>query len=155
MPHYKVSYFFRIKYTKGKIRKILHQTTTLTVSDESKIGHVIGIHSNVSHLRHVDYKTVSLISMKEGLQSYYNINPEARELNNNSDNSDETLLSELLTSRELEILKLIAQGMTSITISKVLHVSIHTVRPHRKNILEKTGCSTAELISRCLIQGVI
>lgn len=154
MPHYKVSYFFRVKDTSGKIRKILHQTTTLTVSDESKIGHVIGIHTDVSHLKVADYRTVSLISMEEGLKSHYNIDPERREIKD-MDKADETLLSELLSSRELEIVKLIAQGMTSTLISKVLYVSIHTIRTHRKNILEKTRCSTAELISRCLIQGVI
>lgn len=154
MPHYKVTYFFRVRDSSGKIKKILHQVTTLTVSDESQIGHVIGIHTDVSHLKVADYKTVSLISMQEGLASYNNIDPDRKELKD-MNKTDDILLSALLSSRELEIVKLIAKGVSSSHISNGLHISIHTVRTHRKNILKKTGCTTAELISRCLIQGVI
>lgn len=42
-----------------------------------------------------------------------------------------------LTSREKEIIKLIARGQTSQQISEQLFISIHTVRTHRKNIWQK------------------
>jgi DNA-binding NarL/FixJ family response regulator len=46
---------------------------------------------------------------------------------------------ELLTSRELEVLKLIAEGHTSKDIASMLVISIKTVDRHRTNMLEKLG----------------
>jgi len=42
-----------------------------------------------------------------------------------------------LTKRELEILKLVNEGMLSKEISNQLSISIHTVNRHRQNIMEK------------------
>lgn len=42
-----------------------------------------------------------------------------------------------LTKREVEILKLVNEGMLSKEISNQLSISIHTVNRHRQNILEK------------------
>lgn len=48
----------------------------------------------------------------------------------------------LLTQRETEIIKLIAQEMTTAQISRQLFLSEHTVETHRKNIVRKTGAKT-------------
>lgn len=42
-----------------------------------------------------------------------------------------------LTKREKEILRLVAQGMTSDEIANAIHLSCHTVNTHRKNICKK------------------
>ncbi len=42
-----------------------------------------------------------------------------------------------LSEREIEILKLIANGSSSLKIADQLHISVHTVNSHRKNILKK------------------
>ncbi len=47
-----------------------------------------------------------------------------------------------LTSRELEILKLICDELTTADISKKLFISPRTVDTHRKNIIEKSGAKT-------------
>ncbi len=44
-----------------------------------------------------------------------------------------------LTERELEIIKLLKQGMDSKDMADHLHLSQHTVRNHRRNILKKTN----------------
>jgi DNA-binding NarL/FixJ family response regulator len=44
-----------------------------------------------------------------------------------------------LTRRELEVLKLIAEGNTDAKIAAALHLSIRTVGNHVKNILAKTA----------------
>jgi DNA-binding NarL/FixJ family response regulator len=46
---------------------------------------------------------------------------------------------EVLTPRELEVLKLIAEGHTSKEIAALLVISAKTVERHRSNILEKLG----------------
>lgn len=48
-----------------------------------------------------------------------------------------------LSSREKEILQLVAKGKTSKEIGELLHISKHTVDTHRRKILEKTGNKTS------------
>lgn len=45
----------------------------------------------------------------------------------------------LLSEREMEIIKLIAEGNTNTQIAELLHLSPHTVTTHRKNIMGKLG----------------
>jgi DNA-binding NarL/FixJ family response regulator len=60
-----------------------------------------------------------------------------RDVITRADNRSEQL--ELLTPRELEVLKLIAEGHTSNDIATTLVLSIKTVETHRANILGKLG----------------
>lgn len=45
-----------------------------------------------------------------------------------------------LTPREIEVLRLVAQGLTDRQISETLHIAVRTVNTHVTNILNKTGC---------------
>jgi DNA-binding CsgD family transcriptional regulator len=64
--------------------------------------------------------------------------------------------SRILSKREIEILKLLVQGLNSRQIAERLIISYYTVRTHRKNILEKLGKkNTAELISYALYNSLI
>ena len=47
-----------------------------------------------------------------------------------------------LSQREKEVLKLLADELTSKEISEALFISVNTVETHRKNILLKTGSKT-------------
>ncbi|MBI5538501.1 MAG: helix-turn-helix transcriptional regulator [Bacteroidia bacterium] len=58
-----------------------------------------------------------------------------------NDHSQSTGLHEL-TTREIEVLKLIAYGYTIKEIANKLIISSHTAISHRKNISEKTGIKT-------------
>ena len=63
---------------------------------------------------------------------------------------------ELLTSREREILQLLAEGKTNKEIATVLNLSPHTVETHRGNILQKLNLhSVPELILYAVRKGVI
>jgi DNA-binding CsgD family transcriptional regulator len=53
----------------------------------------------------------------------------------------------ILSSREKEVLDLIADGFTNPQIAEKLFLSLHTVDSHRKNLLTKFGINnTASLI---------
>ena len=56
---------------------------------------------------------------------------------------DDNCYPSLLTDRETEIVKLIANGKSSKLIAEELFVSIHTVNTHRKNISKKIGAKGA------------
>jgi DNA-binding NarL/FixJ family response regulator len=62
----------------------------------------------------------------------------------------------LFTSRESEVIQLIAKGHTSRLIAEELFISVETVRTHRKNILKKAGLnSTIELYGYAITHGII
>jgi len=44
-----------------------------------------------------------------------------------------------LSERETDVLVLVAKGCSSKEIADILHISVHTVNSHRKNITHKTG----------------
>jgi DNA-binding CsgD family transcriptional regulator len=51
-----------------------------------------------------------------------------------------------ISERELEIIKLIAEGYTNVEIAEKLFLSPHTVNTHRKNILQKLGINNTAAI---------
>lgn len=61
-----------------------------------------------------------------------------------------------LGKREIEIIKLLAEGLTSLQIAEKLFIAEHTVKTHRKNILRKTGASnTSQLVQFALNNHII
>jgi DNA-binding NarL/FixJ family response regulator len=61
-----------------------------------------------------------------------------------------------LTSREIEIVKLLAQEMTSTEIAAKLHISNGTVETHRHNILKKLNVkSTVGVVKFAIKSGLV
>ena len=65
------------------------------------------------------------------------------------ENTDE----EELTKREIDVLILVAKGMMSRDIADKLHISLHTVKTHRKNITRKTNIRSAAGLSMYAIMN--
>lgn len=62
----------------------------------------------------------------------------------------------LISKREMEILKCIAEGLGSKQIADKLSISINTINNHRKNMLSKTHCkTTAELMNYAVKYGLL
>jgi len=63
---------------------------------------------------------------------------------------------ELLTTREREVLQLLAEGRNNKEVANVLNLSLYTVETHRSNIFQKLNLhSGAELILYAVRKGVI
>jgi len=63
---------------------------------------------------------------------------------------------EALTSREPEIVRMIALGSSGPEIAEELHLSHHTVRTHVRNAMIKLGVrSRAQLVARSLGDGIV
>jgi len=61
-----------------------------------------------------------------------------------------------ISERELEVLQLIAEGLTTKQIADKLHLSFHTVMTHRKNMMAKLGLNnTAGLIVYAVKENLI
>jgi len=52
----------------------------------------------------------------------------------------------VISDRELEVIKLIAEGYTNVEIAEKLFLSPHTVNTHRKNIMQKLGVNNTAAI---------
>jgi len=63
---------------------------------------------------------------------------------------------DLLTSREREVLQMIAEGKTNKEIASTLNLSVYTVEAHRGRVMEKLNLhSTGELVRFALRSGMI
>lgn len=67
-----------------------------------------------------------------------------------------TVSEDKLTVREVEVLRLIALGHTSVEIARQLHLSPRTVETHRARVHRKLGLGTrAELVAYALRRGLL
>lgn len=64
----------------------------------------------------------------------------------------EAQLQDPLSPRETEVVKLIAEGLTSREIAGVLHISDKTVERHRSNVLDKLGLRDRVALTRYAIR---
>jgi len=65
-------------------------------------------------------------------------------------------LTEGLTPKEREVLKLIAEGYTNQKIADTLYISTHTVETHRQHLMGKLDVhNTAALIARAIEKGLV
>ena len=63
---------------------------------------------------------------------------------------------DLLTTREREILQILAEGRNNKEFASILNLSLYTVETHRSNILDKLNLhSVPELILYAVRKGVI
>ncbi len=70
--------------------------------------------------------------------------------------SSKATLSPMLSPREIEVLKLIAQGKRNKDVSEVLSISIRTVENHRASIMSKLRLkNTADLVNYAIQQGYV
>jgi DNA-binding NarL/FixJ family response regulator len=58
----------------------------------------------------------------------------------------------LLTDREREVLRLIAEGKTTKEVAQVLGISIHTANRHRANLMEKLGAHSGTGIVKLAVR---
>ena len=133
---YKMSYDYRVKTMRGNYIRILQQSVTIQSDEHGAVIRVLGVHTDITHLKREGVPTLSYIGL-EGAPSYYDvasgrISPDPK--------------VELLTRREREVIQLLVKGKTSKEIGAALFITKQTVDGHRKNILRKMNCrSTIEL----------
>lgn len=143
---YKTHYTFRLKHREGHYALILHQGFVLSLNEEGQISKIFIVHSDISHLTLNNTYKVSFLGVK-GRTSYYNL-----------DVLEDKAMRAFhpFTRRELDILRLIAEGNTTQDISVLLNISPDTVSTHRRNALAKTNCkNVTELIVKVVRKGWI
>jgi LuxR family maltose regulon positive regulatory protein len=73
-----------------------------------------------------------------------------------TDKATETDLVEPLSERELEVLQLIAEGLTNQEVATRLYLSLHTVKAHARNIYAKLGVKNrTQAVARGKALGIL
>lgn len=147
---YKITYCVRGKTKEGAYKVILHQALALNLDDNYNIMTTLGVQCDISHLVTYSNRTISFIGL-DGEPSYTGIDVDQEEFS-----PVPQLNPAGLTTRELEVLRYLADGDTVKDISEKLILSEHTVRTHRNNLRAKLECrNTAQVVAKAIRMGII
>lgn len=140
---YKIRYDFRIKNSKGEYVRILHQMIIIDHDEQGSILYSLGVHTDITYLKNEGTPLLSFIGL-EGEPSFVDV----------GNMQEPQPFSPKLTTRELDIVKHLAEGLTSAEIAFQLNISPATVKTHRKNILRKMDSNkTVDLIAKVIKEG--
>ena len=145
---YKVSFHYRLSDIKGNYKFFLGQGIICPPAKDGIISRLFCNCSDISQFVEEQSYNLSFIDLR-GIRSYYNVKEE--EDFQNSSRSDYQF-----SLREIEIIKLVSEGLTTKEISEFLTLSPDTIRTHRNNILKKSSQKKlTKVVSICIKEGLI
>lgn len=132
---------FRMRKASGQFIHILQQSVFIALSDEGAPLYDFTTCTDISHYKKDDLMELSIHKLND--QGFYDqiyaYNMVTRPCFN-------------ISSREVEIMKYIVEGLSCKQIADKCKLSINTVQNHRKNILKKTSSGTiSEAIAKARI----
>ncbi|MBF9254739.1 response regulator transcription factor [Pontibacter sp. 172403-2] len=128
----------------GEAVRILEQIAVLQQDSKGNITHILGICNEITSWKKSCQQIASVTSTVDHSVIFYT-----------SDELESQPLRAVLSKRELEIVKLLAQGHSSKFIADKLFISFHTVNTHRQHMIEKTKTkNTGELIQFASSRGL-
>jgi len=134
---------YRIQKKNGEYARILRQSSALEVSPKGGLESAINLCTDISKIK----MTGPVTARMEGRlkDDFYDLVKKEKAA------IPDKLSSPVLSAREQEVLHLISKGMRSQDISEKLHVSVHTINTHRRNMLKKLKVKTmSELMMKVL-----
>jgi len=129
---------YRLKDKQGDFRKVLDTSLILDISENKDILSFMGNIQLAPLISDFNIATGVVINSQNG-QELQSFNLKKEETRN------------VLTKREVQILRMLVTGKRNKEIAKLLYISIYTVDTHRKNIMHKLGISSPlELVWKAL-----
>ena len=139
---YKFSYNYRMKRKDNQYFHMLQEFVILEISDDYLPIYNFGYATDISN-----HKRDNKISFKVSIFSNENGFEELKE---------DFYPGHVLTSREVEIVKLANEGLSTREIAEKLYNSFETIKTHRKNIMSKLAFSKFQMvINYCKESGLI
>jgi len=149
IPNYKVSYPIRFLTANNTYKLFLRQSVGVSFDESGRMSRVYAVDTDISHITTHFNRRLSLIGLN-GEPSYTNIDVF-------SDNATDfkPAIGEL-TPREVQVLRLLAEGATAKEIADMLSISELTVKKHRENLLRKTKArNVAHMVALGIKNGLI
>jgi DNA-binding CsgD family transcriptional regulator len=140
LPKYRFSFNHRYIRKDGSISQFL-QEGTLTFSEDKSLPVLsLKVFTEIGDIK-TDESIILTIFCYSADQGYQKVLTKVYGNNRNA----------LLSHREIEIINLCLEGLSSKMIADKLNLSIHTVKNHKRNCMEKTLThNIAELIHLCI-----
>lgn len=152
---YKFTYCYRIRTSNDQYRLILHQSQIMSHDGFGRVSKILNVDTIVDHLFPKSNGLLSIIGL-DGEASHYNIDVSADNAVSDQTYVSFTTMTKPFSLREMEVISLFAAGHTAKTASTVLGLSTGTIRTHRQNVLQKSGCNNmTELVAKCIREGLI
>ncbi|MDB5264210.1 MAG: hypothetical protein JWQ14_3493 [Adhaeribacter sp.] len=123
---YRFSRKYRLRNADGNLVVMREQNTVLQTDSRGNIAHVLGTCTDITELVNINDFEVS-VQMPMGQPS-----------SETTAGTTGLRTKNILSKREKQIVKLVAEGYSSKVIADQLFISFHTVNTHRKNIIGKT-----------------
>lgn len=135
----------KIRHKKGHYLGILVRYTPIEMGEDgfSPIG--IGMVQDVSHFLKSDFywARASFGNSGQHIACYHSL-------------TKENLYADIISDREKDVLRLIADGLSSKEIAERLFIAQNTVDRHRKNMLARTGAKdTTALVELCRLCDIL
>ena len=139
-PDYRFIFNHRYVRKDGSISQFMHEGS-LTFADDKRVPLLnLNVFFEIADIK-VDETMILTIFRYSADQGYQKVFTRSYSIKRSSN----------LTHREKEILILCQEGLSSKMIADKLNLSIHTVKNHKRNCMEKTGThNISELIHFCI-----
>jgi PAS domain S-box-containing protein len=133
---------FRIHCSSGEYIRMNRQTCCFKTDLQGNMIYVLSLFTDINHMKRNNLITYA---WKADFELNYNI-----------DDLVKRFQCKVMTSREIEIIRMLSKGLSATEIGKQLFISANTVIKHRKNILHKMGArNTAEMIKYAIEMELI
>ncbi|MVM31342.1 hypothetical protein GO755_14960 [Spirosoma sp. HMF4905] len=126
---------YRMIRKDGRVARICQESIVLKTDQQGNILFFLALVSDISHVKRIDKQHLHLTDGTEHL--LFEV-----------DDTNQCSPLDLLSKREVEILKLLNQSLTSDQIAEKLFISVHTVNTHRQKMIRKMGMAdTTDLLN--------
>lgn len=127
VPNYKIRYDFRVRKSNGEYIRLLNQVVIIDYDKTFGVLRSLGVHTDITHLKTEGLPVLSFVGLN-GETSITNVTTKKLY----------PAAAPVLSPREIQILSLLFDGMSTKQISQQLFLSIETVKTHRRNMMRKT-----------------
>lgn len=148
---YVISYCLRLQVADGEYRLFLHQSIGVTQDEQGHLGKVFCVNIDISHITFDNPYELSFLGL-DGAPSFMGIEVKRRLRPSRPTNPPPSEV----TAREIEVLRLLAEGARAQDIARLLNIAEPTARKHRENLLKKLNArNTAHLIATAIRKELI
>jgi len=157
LPHEKKNYirphmYFRMRnpYLPQVYRWVMFQYIDWEYAHDGMIACILHLVTDITHLKQDNAVRMTILdSSEENNQLFFSNVPQSEV------QALDTITVCRLSGRELDVLRLMAQGLSSKQIAAQLQIAKNTVDNHRQNLLKKTSTtSSAEAVAYALKNGL-